>query len=271
MPKVSADFSAPTSNGQWYKTTQAFRLSTNMRNESYLLDVTATDNTGETGSLQFTVQTSVYQNKPFIDEDKVYVTPRESIPNDNMTTFEIYAYVEDPDGISDISSVTVDLEEINLPPATMTTTSTSGLGGWYKTPELKIPLETFQGIQTLDIYARDISGAEGEAGLQIKVTNLDELGDAPEVSSGKSYTTPNVSINDETTKLTLYAYVSDKDEDIDYVMVNLTNVALYTGAIDSTNSDNMSGYYDYSATNTAENPCETSSDTILCMYPSVQE
>ncbi len=67
------------------------------------------------------------QNKPFIDEDKVYVTPRESIPNDDKTTFVIHAYVEDPDGLDDIASVTLDLEEINLPPATMTTEATSGL------------------------------------------------------------------------------------------------------------------------------------------------
>ncbi len=241
-----------------------------MRKSSYRLEVTATDNTGVTGTLALNVKTSVNANKPSVDEDRIYVTPRESLPNDNTTTFTVHAYIEDPDGIEDITSVTVDLEEINLPPATMITTTADGQGAWYKTTELKIPTEVIKGIKALDIYARDKAGAEGEGRLEIEVTNFDEVGDAPVVNAGKSYTSPNVAVNDESTKLKLYAFVSDKDEDIDYVMVNLSNVAKYKG-LASTGSGASSGYYDYTASNTAENPCATNSDTILCMTPSVQE
>lgn len=45
LPQANAEFSAPTSNGQWYKTTSAFKLPSNMRSDSYDLIVTATDNT----------------------------------------------------------------------------------------------------------------------------------------------------------------------------------------------------------------------------------
>lgn len=171
-------------------------MPTNMRDSHYKLIVTATDKTGETGDLEFTVKTSVNANNPEIDDDRIYVTPRTSIPNDNETTFILYAYVEDPDGIEDIASVTVDLEEINLAPATMTTEATSGLGGWYKTSELVIPTEVIKGVKNLEIYATDVSGGEDESELDIKVTNYDEAGDAPVVNTTKSYTTPSVALND---------------------------------------------------------------------------
>lgn len=214
-------------------------------------------------------KTSVNQNRPFIDDDKIYITPRDSLPNDNKTTFVVYAYVEDPDGIQDINSVTIDLQEIHLPPATMTTTATSGLGGWYKTADLKVPVEVIQGMKRLDITAYDKSGASYESNIEIRVTNFDEVGEAPLVNTGKSYTSPNFALNDETTKMKIYAFISDQDEDIDYAMINLSNVAKYTGA--NTTGTGSSGYYDYTATEETANPCATNSETILCMTPSVKE
>lgn len=90
--------------------------------------------------------------------------------------------MEDPDGIADIASVQIDLNEIGLATMDMTTTATSGIGGMYTTGEIKIPTGTFIGVKTLNIYARDKSGGEGESGVQIKVTNINKLGKAPKIA-----------------------------------------------------------------------------------------
>lgn len=54
------------------------------------------------------------------------------------------------------------------------------------------------------------------------------MGNAPEIANGHpSYTTPKSAKNDEATKISLYAFVSDKDDDVDYVTINLSGVARY--------------------------------------------
>ena len=62
IPQVSAEFEAPASNSQWYKTTTPFVLPDDIGNSSYSLVITATDETGETGSLSFSVTVSGSQN-----------------------------------------------------------------------------------------------------------------------------------------------------------------------------------------------------------------
>lgn len=262
IPQAFAEFSAPQSDGQWFKTTEAFRLPSNMRGSKYRLQIIATDETGETGTLGFDVTTSISSNQPSIDRSRVYVTPRESLPNDGKTSFVIHAYVSDPDGIKDITSVMVDLNEINQAPVVMTTETVMGLGGWYKTPALTIPPEVILGIKRLKIYAQDSAGTETDGGLEIKVTNFDEVGDPPKVEEGRAYITPSVAYNDEKTKITLYAFISDKDEDIDYVTINLSNVAKYIWAW----SGNLA-----MAQNTSNNVCQNVSGNVLCMQPSIKE
>lgn len=277
LPVAKASFSAPTSNGVWYRTTSPFHVPLNLKNTGYNLKVTATDQTGETGSLTFKVDASNSVNKPTIDSDRIYVTPRESIPNDGETKFSIYAYVADPNGLDDVVSVFAELEELQLPPVHMVrdnkddadVDSSELVGAWYVAKDLTIPVEVFTGIKQIFIIASDRSGGETESGIEIKVTSFDELGDAPEVDTGRNYTTPNLAYNDEKTKIGLYSFIYDKDNDVDYVMVNLSNVARYQGIATGTGQTNWDATT--AQVTDPQNPCDAPSDTIVCMRPSVRE
>ena len=121
------------------------------------------------------------------------------------------------------------MQEIYLAPVKLTTETTEGNSAWFSVADLTVPKGAIPGIKGLTIIATDSTGVEGERVVEIEVTNFDEVGYPPEIDSGQSYTIPNIANNDETTKISLYAFIIDEDEDLDYVMINLGNVARYVG------------------------------------------
>ena len=226
----------------------------------YTINVTATDKSGEVGSSTITLTVGA-GNAPEIDSDRLQITPRKQIPNDGQTTFSVQAYVEDADGLSDITAVIVELTDIG---GTQVEMDLQGelregqKGGWFVAEDLVVAKETPIGFAELRVYAYDKQGNEDEEEEDIQVTDQDEVGDAPMINSARSYTTPAAVDPDEETRVTLNAFIDEHNFDIAQVYVDLTNIAKYIGDQTASSADSA-------------NSCLGATERMACLTPGIRE
>ncbi len=165
--------------GAWFRS-QNYKVPTNVLEGNYKIKIKATDSSGASDNAEGTINVSEisrFQNRPEVVRGKSYTTPS-SIPNDGVTQATIYAYVRDPDGISDIASVTVNLSEIGLPPTNsmiIVPNSIEGLGQYYSfsftVPSTTQPsLEPYKALVT----ATDLSGAKSATLSEIDIKIISE-------------------------------------------------------------------------------------------------
>lgn len=234
---------------------------------TYDINVIASDNTGEQGLSTIQLQVSTSATGPSIDGDVSYISPRSSVPNDGTTAFSLHAFVSDTNGISDIQSVTATFGSIGLPPASLsqdTSLGASGESAWYSITNLTVPSTAPIGVHDIEIIATDSTGGLSNQILKLEVTHKDTLGDAPRIIADRAYTTPKVAVNDGLSQVTLYAFVQDDDDDIESVVVNLSDI----GQVGEETAGTLGQSDDSSV---ASGNCPTGSNVIVCMQPSVKE
>ncbi|MBU0727733.1 hypothetical protein KKA95_03540, partial [Patescibacteria group bacterium] len=244
-----------------YYASDEFTIPKTTPDGTYQISVTATDSTGGSGSASVSISVSDELTGPSINSSSSYLT-RQSVPNDNSTSFDIYVYVEDIDGVTDITSVSASFGSIGLSPATLLVdpdTNTASTAGWYSVEGLTIPTTAPIGVHQIEIVASDTTGGSSNLILQIDVTNEDTLGEAPVIDDDRNYTSPTTAINDGETPITLYVFINDDDKDVETVYLNLGNVG-------QVGSDDLG-----SSSSSSSDVCESGSSTLVCLTPSVSE
>ena len=255
-----------------YFQSEEFIIPDTVATGTYTINVTALDDTGESVSKSLSLIVSTELTGPNISATKSYVSPRQSIPNDETTTFSIHAYVSDSDGVGDITSVTASFGVIGLPPVSFVRSadvSEDAKSAWYSVEGLTIPKTAPIGVHQIEVEAMDTSGGASNLIIQIDVTYKDTLGDPPIVIEDRGYTNPTVAINDGETTHTLYAFVRDDDDDIESVIVNLSSIGQVgpEGVSDFVETDSFSS----DTSSTVSGSCPTGSNVLVCMIPSVSE
>jgi methionine-rich copper-binding protein CopC len=221
---------------------------------TYNLPITVSDLSGEESVYQELSIKIGTGNPPTLDDDRIKVVPRQFIPNNDEETFQVKVYVEDEDGIEDITAVLLDIQEIG---GTSVNLKREGeiregqKGAYFVSEELTVGPNIKIGPAQLDIYVYDKEGYEVKDDVSIKVTSQDEVGQAPEIDSVKSYTNPSsVKVNSEE-KISFNVFVKNHEFAIDQVMLDLSNIAKYTG-------ENL------------EN-CKGATDRLVCLKPALKE
>jgi len=250
---------------QFYQS-EEFTIPKSTDDGDYIINVVASDVTGESVTVTVPFQVSASANGPTIDSELSYVSPRKSIPNDGKTTFDLNVFVTDVDGIDTVNDVTANFNSIGLPPMRLTKdadTSAGGNSAWFKAVGLTIPKTAPFGIHDIQVIATDTAGGIGSILLRVEATHKDTLGDPPRVIEDRAYTTPSVAINDGESPVTLYAFIRDDDDDIESVIVNLSTI----GQVGT----ETSGVMGSDTTSLSDGSCPTGSNVLVCMNPSVKE
>lgn len=240
----------------------------------FKINVTASDDTGETGNGEITITVSESISTPKIEKDKTYIGPRRSVPNDNKTPFSISAMVSDADGVSDIDSVVAYFPTLGLKPVNLIRdpqSSDSAKAALYNSNDIVIPTTAPYGVQEIQIIATDKTGGTGSLNVKIDVTYEDTLGDTPIVFSDKSYASPRIAPNDGKTRVTLYAFVRDDDQDLESVIVNLNGIGQVGPETATEFGTPNSGPAIPASANPSGASCPTGSNTIVCMKPGFTE
>lgn len=237
---------------------------------NYVISVTAEDTTGESSSKTVNLAVTSSLTGPEFDRERSYIGPRKSVPNDGKTLFAIHAIVKDPNGVSDIDTVTAYFETLGLPPAPLLrdpNASEAAKSALYSSGDLTIPPSSPIGLHEIEVVATDSSGGSDLLILQIDATYKDVIGDTPIVFDDKAYTTPKIAINDGQTRITLYAFVRDDDDDLESVVVNLAGV----GQVGPETPPDFGEVGAGVSGAIGDGTCPTNSTTIVCMQPSFKE
>jgi len=254
----------------WYAS-DTFTLSDTTAEGTYTIHITASDDTGESTTTDLTLNVSTALTGPNIDAARSYIGPRKSVPKDDKTPFAIHVMVGDPNGVSDIDTVNAYFGTLGLPPAALMrdpNASESAKKALYSSADITIPPSTPLRVHEIEVVATDSTGGTANLILQIDVAPIGLLGDAPIIFEDKGYTTPKVAINDGQTRLTLYAFVRDDDDDLESVVVNLSGV----GQVGPETPPDFGQVGAQAAQiGSGDGTCPTGSNTIVCMQPSFKE
>lgn len=258
--------------------TEEFTVPKTTQLGDYTINVVASDITGEKTTATLTLQVSTLVTGPKIDADVSYISPRKSIPRDAKTEFSIHAFVSDPDGVSDIQTVTANFPSLGLAPVALTkdaAAATEGKSAWFQVTGLTVPKIAPLGVHDIEIRATDSQGGMANLILRIEVTHKDTLGEPPRVVDDRGYTTPRAAINDGQTPITLYAFVQDDDGDIESVVANLSEIGQVGpetgGTLGGTTTTTTTSGGTTTTTTSASGSCPTGSNVLVCMNPSVKE
>ncbi len=255
----------------WYAS-DAFTIPEATEEKDYTVIVTASDSTGENSTAELSLNVSTALTGPSIDPERSYIGPRKSVPKDNKTPFAIHAMVGDPNGMSDIDTVNAYFGTLGLPPVSLLrdpNASESAKKALFSSGDITIPYSVPLGVHEIEVIATDQGGGTGSIILQVDVTYKDTLGDAPLIFDDKSYTSPRVAINDGQTRVTLYAFVRDDDNDLESVVVNLSSVG-QVGPETPPDFAEAGGQVAPPPV-IGDGTCATGSNTIVCMQPSFKE
>lgn len=253
----TGDTSAQESQFQWYGI-EDITVPSTTRLGTYNITVHAYDKGGQDGIGEKELQVTQGHAVEF-DTARDSVFPRDHIPNNGIETFSLQVFVKDLDGIEDVTSVYADLRNINGSSVELTREGSIKTGqesAFYSVHDLTIPAGTSLGNAMIYVIANDSQGNEAETDIQIQVTDEDEVGDSPEINSARSYTVPAVIQSDSSEEISLNIFVENNDFPIDQVMVDLSNIAEFTG--------NFSDIYKTTT-------CEGASSRMLCMVPGLKE
>lgn len=188
--------------------------------------ITATDRSGASSEIELKFDVTGSTRAPRIVQGqgiKPYASPR-MVPPDGKTPVSFYALVDDPDGQANLESVIIDLNTINLGIVSLEQSTSAGNGYWYVAKDLTVPTSAPKGSHRFYLRATDKDGNYATADLDLNVADISYAENGPMINSNKSYTTPNLAVNDNVTEVTLYTFVSDPDgtADIESVVVNLS-------------------------------------------------
>ncbi|PIZ70795.1 hypothetical protein COY07_06140 [Candidatus Peregrinibacteria bacterium CG_4_10_14_0_2_um_filter_43_11] len=239
---------------------------------TYQITLTAQDATGEVSTLTVPFNVSSELSGPKIDVGKSYIAPNKSVPHDATTLFSLSVSVSDSDGVSDIETVTAEFGGLGLSPVSLlkdSKASDKAKSAWFTAEGLTVPKTAGLGVHQITITATDSSGSSANTVLQIDVTAEDVYGEPPHIFTDRSYTTPAVAVNDGKTPITLHVFVSDEDDDLQSVFVNLANVG-QVGSATTSEFDLLSPAAPASAS-AGTDVCDTHSSTLVCLQPSVKE
>lgn len=264
---VSSSTSSTTANtdivpdervSMWYGV-QNILIPANTTPGQYNVQVTASNKTGATNTRIISL-TITNGNGPVIDEDRTQVSPRLQIQKDGKEPFSVTTYVSDQDGINDITSVTIDLQEVG---GTMVKMDLQGTaqegqkGGWFIAKDLSVAKGVFTGYKTLKIYANDKQGNEASRDVDIEIAQQD-IGSAPSVNFERSYTTPATVPADGKTKVAFNVFIQANDFTITQVMADLSNIAEYVGQQTASSADSA-------------NSCLGATSHLVCLKSGLQE
>lgn len=230
-PKVKAEV-APFGNKTWF-TVESSRIPDWIEEGNYNLPVTVIDREG--GEVKSSIKLTIARNitgVPEINEDSVFVSPDEEIPNDGTSEFQIFAKVQDPNGNDDIETVVADLSSMGLPPVNLQPGQKEGSSIWYSSQKLIAPKKLSFGLKPIKISVVDKSGNNSEISFSIKIIDKNETVKNPIIKINKSFTNPRAFKNDGKTTGVLYVFVEKGDSEIKQVTANLGTVAKYIGSQD---------------------------------------
>jgi len=256
-----------------YYQSEEFTVPTTTAIGAYTISVSASDSTGEEATSSITLNVSTAATGPNISSTKSYLGPQKSVPNDEETEFGLHVYVTDPDGIADVSNVTASFGDLGLDPVTLIkdpNAAETAKSAWFSATGLTVPSTASFGVHDIEVIASDTQGAESNLILHLDVTYQDVYGDAPIIIQDNSYTTPAVAVNDGETPITLYAFVRDDNDDIESVVVNLSQIG-QVGPEAGTGLTETGTAAAPASPDAGGGSCPTGSNVIVCMNPSVKE
>jgi hypothetical protein len=176
--------------------------------------------------------------------------------------------VSDPDGVTDIVSVTAYFETLGIAPVPFLIdpdASQSGKAALFSTGGIVVPTTAPLGVHEIEIVATDTLGGTSSIILRVDVSDKDTLGDAPLIFSNKAYMSPKIGVNDGETRISLFTFVRDDDNDLESVIVNLAGV----GQVGAEVAPDFGGAAP--PAQIGDGPCPAGIATIACMQPSFAE
>ncbi|MCK5608174.1 hypothetical protein KAR91_40205, partial [Candidatus Pacearchaeota archaeon] len=254
----------------WFES-EEFTIPITTAEGQYSISVTALDDTGESVNKTSILNVSASLTGPTIDPERSYLSPRNSIPKDARTPFAIHVMVSDPNGVADIDTVNAYFGTLGMSPVALLkdpNASDNAKSALYSSSDITVPATAPFGGHEIEVVATDSSGGTGSVILRMEVTYEDFIGDSPIIFDDKSYTTPKIAINDGQTRVTLYAFVRDDDNDLESVVVNLSGVG-QVGPELPPDFGQVGG--SVVAPAVGDGTCPTNSSTIVCMQPSFKE
>ncbi|MBI5414922.1 IPT/TIG domain-containing protein [Candidatus Peregrinibacteria bacterium] len=309
FPKAFAEESSSVDVAtQWFESDEIM-IPKDIVPGTYTLPITVIDTQSKEARTSVTI--NIQRNTggtPTIAEN-IFVSPSKSMIKDGKTKHIFSAKATDRvDGGKDIESMIADLSDLDLPPTPMKLTLVQGDSAFFTLDNIVIPEKTIQGFKAIKFSVSDKSGNTSEVKMIVEVVRLVDSPDAatPEIKSDRGYMTPVYAPNDGKTRFTVYVFARDGNgyKDIDYVTLELGNVARFVGktssqynpsvdyspakgdngaqeekAKDDGNQNNNDGNDGASllffskasaAATPQDNKCVTT-DTIMCLSPSVSE
>jgi hypothetical protein len=136
----------------------------------------------------------------------------------------------------------------------------------FSSEAVTVPASVPFGIHEIEVVATDSGGQTATLILQLDVTFKDTFGDSPNIINSKNYSTPRAAVNDGQTRVTLYAFVRDDDDDIKSVVANLSGI----GQVGAEPTPEL-GQAAAPAAPSGDGGCPTGSATYACMTPGFKE
>ncbi len=199
---------------QWFAY-EGFSVPTSVKDGEYNLKIKSSDMSGLVGEGVLKINVSSAEGSPDIID--AYSSPKDRASRGKKISF--FANVRDFDGLSDLSSIIVDLGPIGGGPTEMESVidETESVEQWYELRDFVVPASIHDDKYYIIVKATDKSGLSSTKSIKLEITSKSGR---PDIL--KMYTQP----TDEIVpggKMSFYAYVQDDDgaSDIDNVMVNL--------------------------------------------------
>lgn len=157
--------------------------------------------------------------------DESYASPK-LVPNDGETTTTMWVRVSDPDGVSDIDTVYIDLRPIDGSPAeAMQAGSIVDTKRWYSL-EITVPetVSTSDIPISLEVIAQNKVGDKAYGKVNLTVNNNITSSIAPKVE--QAYSAPSLLTPGSDEDVYFYAYVTDEDgaNTLNTVIINLGTI-----------------------------------------------
>lgn len=174
-----------------------------------------------------------------IDSEKSYSSPLK-VPNDNTTTYSLFALIDNPDGLANIEKVTVDMRPFEgIAEVVMTAGEVVNNKQYFVIEDLVIPttVATKNSAYELQVTAKSRFGSVSVGNISVFVTKDINASVAPEIKNF-SVSQSTVSPGDTENPLIFSAEIFDVDgnDDISKVIVDLTKLGLGVEFLEAKNS-----------------------------------
>ena len=179
------------------------------------------------------------EQKISVLSEKSYSSPIK-VPNDDTTLFSLFAYIDNPDGLSNIEKVTVDMRPFEgIAEVVMTAGEIVDGKQYFFVKDLKIPttVATKNSAYVLNVTAKSKLGSVGKGTVSVVVTKDVHASIAPEI---KNFTVSQTTVSpgDAENPLIFSSEISDVDgnDDIAKVVLDLTKLGLGVEFLEAKNT-----------------------------------